>query len=131
MIAVGTDDRFGKARGLIAVGPMERRFENNLLRRIALRFVESRSRLGLAEDIGNTVIADAVARAEVRVRVVIERAPADATGILRVGCQLIVNPRMTQSVLAMPFIVIGCLCREGMTYELRVEVARMIRFLER
>src|SRR5258707_1203294 len=131
MIAVGTNDRFGEASRLIAVGPVKRGLENNLLRWIALRLVESCRGLGLAKDVGNTVIADAVARAEVGMRVVVERAPADPARILRIGCQLIVDPRMTQGVLALPFVVIGCLRREGMAHEFRVEIARMVRLLER
>src|ERR1700744_6481487 len=63
-------------------------------------------------------------------RVVIERTPADTARILWIRRQLIVDSCITQRVLALPFVVIGCFCREGMTYELRVEIARMIRLLE-
>ena len=98
-----------------AVRPMERGFENNLSRGIALRHVKASSGLVLAKDIGDTVIADAVPCTEVRVCVVIEGAPTDAAGVLRVGGELIVNPRVAQGMLALAFVVVGRLRRKSMT----------------
>ena len=79
------------AAGLVAVGPVECGFEDDLFGGIALRLVEAGGRLGLAEDVGDAVVADAVAGAEVGVRVVVEGAPADTAGVLRVGGELIVD----------------------------------------
>ena len=75
----------------VAARPMERRLEHDFLGGIALRFVESRGWLGFAEDVGDAVIADAIAGAEIAVRVVVEGAPADASGVLRIGGKLVVN----------------------------------------
>jgi len=58
----------------------------------------TRRQAWFAEDIGDAVIADAVAGAEISVRVVVEGAPADATGILRIGSKLVVNARVAQGV---------------------------------
>jgi hypothetical protein len=85
---------------------VKRRHEHDFFVGIALRAVEAGGRLGLAEDIGDAVIADAVAGAEVRVGVVVEGAPADAAGVLRIGGQLVVNARMAQRVFAQPLDVV-------------------------
>ncbi len=94
---------------------------------IALRFVEAGGGFGLAEDIGDAVIADAVAGAEVGMRVVVEGAPADAAGVLRIGGELVVNARVAKGVLALALIVVGGLGGEGVADELGVEIAGMIR----
>jgi hypothetical protein len=75
------------------------------------------------------VVADAVAGAEVRVGVVVEGTPADAAGILRIGRELVMDASMAKGVLAVPFVVVGGFCREGVVDELGVELARMIRLL--
>jgi hypothetical protein len=59
------------------------------------------------------VIADAIAAAEISVRVVVERAPTETTGELRVGGDLIVNPRVATGVLAQSIGVVGRMCRKG------------------
>ena len=83
MIAVRTDDSGGEAGVLVVTRPVIRRFEHNLLVGIALRFVETGSGLRLAENIRNSVIADAIAAAEIGVGVVVERAPPEAARDLR------------------------------------------------
>ena len=94
-----------------------------------MRLVEAGGRLGLAEDVRDAVVADAVAGAEVGVRVVVEGAPADAARVLRIGGKLIVDARMAQRVLALPLVVVGGLGGIGVADELRVEIARMVRRL--
>jgi len=81
------------------------RHEDNLFIRIALRTIESSRWLGLAEDVRDAVVADTVTGAEIGMSVVVEGAPADASGILRVGCQLVVYARMANSVFALPLIL--------------------------
>src|SRR6185437_3111182 len=110
---------------------MESGLQNNLFGRVALRLIESRGGLGLTEDIHHPVIADAVARAKVRMRIVVKRAPSNATRILRIGRQLIMNPCVAQSMLTLPFVVVGRLGWKCVPDELRVEVSRMIRLLKR
>jgi hypothetical protein len=64
---------------------MKRWLQHDLLRRITLRFVESGCGLWFAKHIGDAVITDVVAGAEIAVGVVVEGAPADASGILGIG----------------------------------------------
>src|SRR5580704_7133289 len=106
---------------------MECWLENDLVLRIALRFVETRSRLGLAENVADPVVADAIAGAKVRMRVVVEGAPADAARILRVRRKLIVHARVANRVLAQPLQAVDGLGRIRMSDELRVEILRMVR----
>ena len=70
---------------------MEGGFEDDLFFGIALRFVKGTGRFRFAEDVGDAVEADAVAGTEVRVRVVVEGAPADAAGVARIGRELVVD----------------------------------------
>jgi len=131
VFAVGAHDGLGKADRLVAACPVECRFEHNLFCWIALRFVEAGGKLGLAEDVGDAVIADAVAGSEVVVRVVVEGAPSDAARVLRIRRDLVVNARMAQRVLAQPLDVVGGLCRESVADEFGVEITRMVRWSKR
>src|ERR1700760_3613003 len=79
VIAIRADHCDCELGGFVTGCPVERGLENNLFFGVTLRLVESRRWLWLAEDIANAVIADAVARTEIIMRVVIECAPADAT----------------------------------------------------
>ena len=108
---------------------MKRRFEHNLFFRIALRFVEARGRFWFAKDVGDAVIADAVAGTEVGMGIVVECTPSDSAGILRIGCELIVDAGMAQRVFALPLVIIGGLGGESVADEFGVEIARMIRRL--
>ena len=81
LLAVRANERLSEGLVLIAAGPVERRFEHDLFRRIALRPVESRRRLRNAKDIRNAVVADTVARTEIIVRVVIKSTPAKPAGV--------------------------------------------------
>src|SRR5882757_3671584 len=131
MFAVGADEPFCKAYGLIVTRPAECGLEHDLFRRIALRLVEERRRLWLAEDIRHTVVADAIAGTEVRVRVVVEGAPADAAGVLRIGCQRVVHARVPDGVLTQSFHAVEGFAWIRMPDELGIEVARMVRLLQR
>ena len=84
VIAIGTDYGVGKSDRFVPTGPMKGGLQHDFLRRVTLRFIESCRRLGLAEHVSDAVVTDAVARAEIRMRVVIKRAPADATRVLRI-----------------------------------------------
>ena len=84
MIAVRTHDSSGEAGVLVVTRPVKRRFKHDLLVGITLRFIETGSGLRLAKNIRNTVVADAIAAAEVGVRVVVERAPSETAGELRI-----------------------------------------------
>ena len=106
---------------------LKRRLEHDLFRRIALRFVKTGGRLGDAKDIGDAVIANTVAGTEIPVRVVVERAPADAPCIPLVGCELIVYARMPQRVLRHALDLVFALGRNVWPYEFGVQVKRMIR----
>src|SRR5579872_4280745 len=77
-IAVRPDRNQARATrtGTIAGRPEEPRLQNHCLARIALRHVETGCRLGNAEDIADAVIADAVARPEIAMGVVVEGAPS-------------------------------------------------------
>ena len=97
MVAVGADHGLRKSDGFVAARPVECGLKHDFFRRIALRFIESRSRFGFAEDVGDAVIADAVAGAEIAVGVVVESAPADAARILRIGGELVVDTGMTDA----------------------------------
>jgi hypothetical protein len=77
------------------------------------------------------VVADTIAGTEVGMRVVVEGAPADAAGILRIGGKLIVDPCVTQSMLALALVVISRFGGEGMSNELSIKVAGMIGLFER
>ena len=110
---------------------MEGRLEDDLFGGVALRFVEASGGLGLAEDVGDAVVADAVAGAEVGVGVVVEGAPADAAGVLRVGGDLVVDAGVAQGVLALALVVVGGLGGERVADELGVEVERMIGLAQR
>ena len=65
------------------------------------------------------------------VRVVVEGAPADAAGILRIGSKLVVNARVTQRVLGQSLDVVDGFGGVSVAYEFGVEIARMIRLLQR
>jgi hypothetical protein len=130
VITVRADDGLGEEERLVAARPMEGRLEHDLLLRLALRLIEAGGELGFAKDVGDAVITDSVARAEVCVRVVVEGAPADSSGVLRVGGELVVNPGMAQGVLALVRVVIGRLGGEGVSNELGIQVARMIGLLQ-
>ena len=110
---------------------MESRNEDDFLIGVALRTVETCCRLGLAEDVGDAVVADAVAGAEVGVGVVVEGAPADAAGILRIGGQLVVDSRVANGVFAQALDVVDGLGGIGVAVEFGVEIERMIWRLER
>ena len=84
VITVGENNGLGEADGFVATSPVESGLENNFIRRLALGLIKTRSSFGLAENVGDAVIADAVAAAKIGVRVVVEGAPADAAGILRI-----------------------------------------------
>src|SRR5215472_17300683 len=68
VIAIRREYGFGEANRRVSPGPMKCRLQYAFFRWVALRLVESRRRLWFAEDVGHTVIADAVARSEIRVR---------------------------------------------------------------
>ena len=84
VITVGAEDSFGEADRLVAARPVKCGLEHDFFSRITLRLVETSGRLGFAEYISHAVIADAVAGTEVGVGVVVEGAPADAAGVLRI-----------------------------------------------
>ncbi len=100
VLAVRAHQRLREADDSSLARPVERRLQHDLFVRVALRFVKARGGFRLAENIGDAVVADAVARAEIRVGVVVEGAPADAAGVLRIRRELIVNARMAQRVFA-------------------------------
>jgi hypothetical protein len=120
VVAVRANDRFRESDRCVAARPMKRRFEHNFLGRIALRFVEPRCRLWFAEYISDTVITDAVAGPEICMRVVIEGAPANAAGILRIGRKLVVDAGVTQGVLGEAFHLVDGLGGIGVSYKFRV-----------
>src|SRR5450755_1374851 len=78
---------------------MKRRFQHDFLRRVALRFVESCGGLGFSEHIRDAVITNTIARTKVAVRVVVEGAPANTAGILRIGGKLVMDAGVTQRML--------------------------------
>src|SRR6185437_6935415 len=86
--------------------------------------------LGLAEDVGDAVIADAVAGTEIGVGVVVEGAPSDAAGVLRIGGQLVVDAGVAQRVLALALVIVGGLGGEGVAHEFGIQIAGMVRRFE-
>jgi hypothetical protein len=131
MVAVRTHHRLRESNRFVAARPVERRLQHYFVRRVALRFVESRGRLGLAKNIGHSVVADSFAAAEIPMRVVVEGAPADTARVLRIGGKLVVNARMPHGVLGQSFDLIDRLCRISVPHEFRVEITRMVRLLQR
>src|SRR5271169_6438366 len=127
MVAVGADDRLRESDGCVSPRPMKRRFQHNLFGWVALRLVESRGWLWFSEDVGDTVIANSIAGAEIAVRVVIEGAPSDTAGILRIRGQLIVDARMSDRVLGKPFDLVDGLGGIGVPAKFRVQIPRMVR----
>ena len=81
VVAVRADHDLRESAGFVTGSPVEGGFEHDLFIRVAHRFVKCGGRLGLTEYIGDTVIADPVACAEVGVSVVVERAPANSAGV--------------------------------------------------
>ena len=130
MVAIRTNDGFGEADGFIAASPVESGLEDHFFLGITLRFVEAGGGLGFAENVGDAVIADAVAGAEIGVGVVVEGTPADAAGILRIGSKLVVNARVAQGVFGQALDLVDRLGGIGVAHELRVEIARMIGRLQ-
>src|SRR5438270_4213219 len=84
VIAIRTHHRFREADRRVAASPMESWLKHDFLRRVALGLIESRSWLRLAENVRDSVIADAIARTEIAVRIVIKGTPADSSSVLRV-----------------------------------------------
>ena len=58
--------------------------------------------------------------------VVVKRAPADASRVLRIRSQLIVDAGMTHGVFGQPFNLVDGLGRIGVPDEFRVQIARMV-----
>src|SRR3954452_22155793 len=106
---------------------MESRLKHDLLGRIALGLVESRRRFGFTEHICHSVVANAIARTEIAVSVVIEGAPANPSRILRVGRKLIGNARMAHCVLGEALNLIDRLRGICMSHEFSVQITRMVR----
>src|ERR1700756_5280052 len=131
VVAVGTDHGLGESYGFITARPMKCGLEYDFFRRIALRSVETGGRLWLPEDVGDAVVADSVARAEISVRVVVEGAPADAARILWIRRQLVMDARVAQGVFREAFDLIDGFRGIGVPDELGVQVARMIGRLQR
>src|SRR6202044_945089 len=92
--------------------------------------IESACRFEFAKNIRHAVVADAIAGTEIGVGVVVEGAPTDAAGVLRIGGELIVNTRVTQGMFALALIVVGGLSGKSVPDKLGVQVARMIRRFE-
>ena len=122
VIAVRADEGHGEAGVFVVARPVECGLEDDLLFGVALRFVEAGGGLGLAEDVGDAVITDAIAAAEVGVRVVVEGAPADASGELWIGGDLVMNASVADGVLALTVGVVGGARGKGVADELGVEV---------
>src|SRR5580692_1858127 len=64
-------------------------------------------------------------------RVVVEGAPANAACILRIGCELIMNASVAQRVLALALVVVGGLGGERVPDEFCIQIAWMVRRLQR
>src|ERR1035441_2552739 len=106
VIAVGAHNTLAESDGFVAARPAEGRLQHNVFFRVALRFIETRSGLGLAENVGHGVVTNPVAGTEVEMCVVVEGAPANTTGVLYIRSQLVVDAGMTQCVLCQPFLVV-------------------------
>src|SRR5208337_1132407 len=85
---------------------------------------------GLAKNIRDAVVADAVAAAEIAVRVVVESAPGDAAGILRIGGELIVDTRVANSMLRQALLVVDGFSRIGVADELGIQITGMVGRLQ-
>src|SRR5260370_673171 len=131
VVAVGTDNSFGESNRCVPARPVKRWFEHDLFRRIALRLVESRARLRRAENVSDPVIANAVPGAEVAMSVVVKGAPANSTGVSRIGRKLVMNSGMAQGMFRQPLYVIDRLRRIRVSDEFRIQIAWMIRRLQR
>src|SRR5258708_12208216 len=104
---------------------------HNLLRGIALRFVKPRGRLRFSKYVGDAVITDSIARAEIAMGVVVECAPTNAAGVLRIGRKLVMHPSMTNRMFGEAFHLVDGLRRVGLAHKLRIQISRMIGRLHR
>ena len=52
-------------------------------------------------------------------------------GVLRIGGELIVDARVAQGVFALALVVVGGLGGEGVADKFGIEIARMVRLLQR
>src|SRR5580765_4510070 len=84
MIAIGADHCLRETDRFVPASPMECWLQDKFFGGIALRLVETCRRLWFTENVGHAVIADPVSGSEVPMRVVVKRAPPDATSILRI-----------------------------------------------
>src|SRR5690242_14475168 len=78
MLTIRRNHRDVETLVTIPARPVKRRLQDDLFRRIALRLVKSTGRFRNPENISNAVIANAIGGTEVRVRVVVKRAPSNA-----------------------------------------------------
>src|SRR5688572_32038809 len=106
VLTIGTDHCNSEGLVSIPARPVKSGFEDDLLFRVALRFVKPRGRLRNTEDIADAVIANAIARTEIRMRVVVESAPAKAAGVSLIRGQLIMDPSVTHRMFRDPLDVI-------------------------
>jgi hypothetical protein len=84
VLAIGAENRLGKANRFVTARPVEGGLEHHFFGGIALRFVESCRRFRFPEDVRHSVITDAVPGTEIGMRVVVEGAPPNTAGVLRV-----------------------------------------------
>jgi hypothetical protein len=97
---------------VVAPGPEEGRLEDDLLGGITLRAVDRRGGLGHPEHVRDPVVAHAVARTELRMGVVVERAPAEAAGDAWIGVDGVQDRRVQQGVVLGALDVVVPLGRE-------------------
>ena len=118
----------------VTARPVEPRLQHHSLRRVDLRLVDIARGFGHPENIGHPVIADPVARPEVIVRGIIERAPADAARVAIVACQLIVDAGKACRSACSPTRIPryrSAWWNRCATDKFRIQITRMIRRAQR
>ena len=94
------------------------RLQNGALRKRTLRHEREARVFGNAEHIADTVIADFIAGAKFRMRIVVKRAPARFADQIAAAERLVQHPQMAHGVLHKPVLRVKPLGREHMAVAL-------------
>ena len=129
VVAVGTHNCLRKSDRCVASRPMKCRLKHYFFLGIALRFVEPGCRFGLAKNVGYAVVTNPIPGAKISMGVVVEGAPANAPGVLRIGGKLVMDAGVAQRMFGKSLHLVDRLGWICMTDKLGVQIAGMVRRL--
>ena len=110
----------------LATGPVGHGLQHHLLSRAALAGVAPSGELGLAEDVHHAVVADAVARAKVFVRVVVKHAPTNGAADDRVAIGHVQNLQVARDVLGLAVFGVDALGGVHVAVELGHQIRHLV-----